>query len=166
MILEPPKINSWHCFHCLPIYFPWGNGARCHDLSFLSTRSAILFCLWLCDNPTSRNTFHVIVCLCNPLWDNSCHFLCKAFPGPHPVFTSQFLHGLIFIQQLHFNSCALVKSYDQRYLQKSLRKTPLGRLLYCLLWNKAGSFSWVWQQITVYLHIKIFHLGVKVFQWL
>ena len=94
-----------------------------------------------------------------------CCFLCKAFPGPHPVFTSQFLHGLIFIQQLHFNSCALDISYDQNYLQKSLRKMPLGRPLYCLLWNKAASFSRVWQQITVYLH-KIFHLGVKVFQWL
>ena len=92
-----------------------------------------------------------------------CCFLCKAFPGPHPVFTSQFLHGLIFIQQLHFNSCALDISYDQNYLQKSLRKMPLGRPLYCLLWNKAASFSRVWQQVTVCLH-KIFHLGVKVFQ--
>lgn len=85
-----------------------------------------------------------------------CSFLCKAFPGPHPVFTSQFLHGLIFIQQLHFNSCALDKSYDQNYLKKSLRKTSLKRLLYCLLWSKAASFSRVWQQITVYLHIKYF----------
>ena len=33
VILEPPKINS---FHCLPIYFPWGDGTRCHDLSFLN----------------------------------------------------------------------------------------------------------------------------------
>ena len=22
------------CFHCFPIYFPWCDGARCHDLSF------------------------------------------------------------------------------------------------------------------------------------
>ena len=29
VILEPPKI-VWHCFHCLPIYFPWGDGTRCH----------------------------------------------------------------------------------------------------------------------------------------
>ena len=35
MILEPPKI-VWHCFHCLPIYFPWGDGTGCHDLSFLN----------------------------------------------------------------------------------------------------------------------------------
>ena len=32
VILEPKKI-VWHCFYCLPIYFPWGNGTRCHDLS-------------------------------------------------------------------------------------------------------------------------------------
>ena len=35
VILEPPKIMS-HCFHCFPIYFPWRDGTRCHDLSFLN----------------------------------------------------------------------------------------------------------------------------------
>ena len=34
VILEPPKI-VWHCFHCFPIYLPWSDGTRCHDLSFL-----------------------------------------------------------------------------------------------------------------------------------
>ena len=33
MTLEPKK-TDWHCFHCLPIYFPWSDGTRCHDLSF------------------------------------------------------------------------------------------------------------------------------------
>ena len=36
VILEPPKIKVWHCFHCFPIYLPWSDGARCHDLSFLN----------------------------------------------------------------------------------------------------------------------------------
>ena len=36
VILEPPQIKVWHCFHCLPIYFPWSDGTRCHDLSFLN----------------------------------------------------------------------------------------------------------------------------------
>ena len=36
MILEPPKIKVWHCFHCFPIYFPWSDGTRCHDLRFLN----------------------------------------------------------------------------------------------------------------------------------
>ena len=35
VILEPPKIVS-HCFHCFPIYFPWRDGTRCHDLRFLN----------------------------------------------------------------------------------------------------------------------------------
>ena len=26
----------WHCFQCFPIYFPWSNGTRYHDLSFLN----------------------------------------------------------------------------------------------------------------------------------
>ena len=36
VILEPPKNKVWHCFHCSPIYFPWSDGTRCHDLSFLN----------------------------------------------------------------------------------------------------------------------------------
>ena len=36
VILEPHKNKVWQCFHCLPIYFPWGYGTRCHDLSFLN----------------------------------------------------------------------------------------------------------------------------------
>ena len=35
VILESPKIVS-HCFHCFPIYFPWSDGTRCHDLHFLN----------------------------------------------------------------------------------------------------------------------------------
>ena len=30
------KNKVWHCFHCFPIYFPWGDGTRCHDLRFLN----------------------------------------------------------------------------------------------------------------------------------
>ena len=33
VILEPPKIVSLY-FHCFPIYLPWSDGTRCHDLSF------------------------------------------------------------------------------------------------------------------------------------
>ena len=35
VILEPRKIKS-ASFHCYPIYFPWSDGTRCYDLSFLS----------------------------------------------------------------------------------------------------------------------------------
>ena len=35
MILEPKKI-ACHCFQCFPIYSPWRDGTRCHDLGFLN----------------------------------------------------------------------------------------------------------------------------------
>ena len=35
VILEPPKNKVWHCF---PIYFPWSDGTRCHDLNFLNVK--------------------------------------------------------------------------------------------------------------------------------
>ena len=31
-----PQNKVWHCFHCFPIYLPWSDGTRCHDLSFLN----------------------------------------------------------------------------------------------------------------------------------
>ena len=33
VILEPPQNEVWHCF---PIYFPWRDRTRCHDLRFLN----------------------------------------------------------------------------------------------------------------------------------
>ena len=35
VILDPKKIVS-HCFHSFPIYLPWSDGTRCHDLHFLN----------------------------------------------------------------------------------------------------------------------------------
>ena len=35
VILESRKIVC-HCFHCFPIYLPWSDGTRWHDLSFLN----------------------------------------------------------------------------------------------------------------------------------
>ena len=31
-----PKNKVCHCFHCFPMYLPWSDGIRCHDLSFLN----------------------------------------------------------------------------------------------------------------------------------
>ena len=37
VILEPSPPNKVsHCFLCFPIYLPWSDGARCHDLGFLN----------------------------------------------------------------------------------------------------------------------------------
>ena len=30
-----PGLPVHHCFHCFPIYLPWNDETRCHDLSFL-----------------------------------------------------------------------------------------------------------------------------------
>ena len=40
VILEPPKNKVWHCYHCFPIYLPWSDGTRCHDLCFLNAKRA------------------------------------------------------------------------------------------------------------------------------
>ena len=36
VILEPPKIKSDTASTVFPIYLPWSDGTRCHDLSFLN----------------------------------------------------------------------------------------------------------------------------------
>ena len=36
VILESPKNKVCHCFPCFPIYLPWRDGTRCHDLRFLN----------------------------------------------------------------------------------------------------------------------------------
>ena len=41
-----PKNKVWHCFHCFPIYFPWNNGTRCHDLCFLNVELKPTFSLF------------------------------------------------------------------------------------------------------------------------
>ena len=44
VILEPQNKVS-HCFHCFPIYLPWGDGTGCHDLSFLNVELKPTFSL-------------------------------------------------------------------------------------------------------------------------
>ena len=36
VIFGAPQNKVWHCFHCFPIYLPWSDGTRCHDLHFLN----------------------------------------------------------------------------------------------------------------------------------
>ena len=36
MIFRAQKNKVSHCFQCFPIYLPWSDGTRCHDLSFLN----------------------------------------------------------------------------------------------------------------------------------
>ena len=43
-----PQNKVCHCFHCFPIYLPWSDETRCHDLRFLSQQGSpklwSLFC--------------------------------------------------------------------------------------------------------------------------
>ena len=43
-----PKNKVWHSFHCFPIYFPWSDGTRCHDLRFRNVEFLCFFCLFVC----------------------------------------------------------------------------------------------------------------------
>ena len=36
VILEAPQNKVWQCFYCFPVYLPWSDGSRCHDLYFLN----------------------------------------------------------------------------------------------------------------------------------
>ena len=40
-----PQNKVCHCFHCFPIYFPWGDGTGCHDLRFLNVEVKPTFSL-------------------------------------------------------------------------------------------------------------------------
>ena len=41
--LEPKENTVCHCFHCFPIYLPWSDGTRCHDLCFLKVEFYVRF---------------------------------------------------------------------------------------------------------------------------
>ena len=72
VILEPRKIVS-HCFHCFPIYFPWSDGTRCHDLSFHMRLRIHIF---------QMSTNSVCMCMC-----------CACGKGTHRSF-----RGIIFLE--------------------------------------------------------------------
>ena len=41
--LGAPQNKFSHCFHCFPIYLPWSDGNRCHDLCFLNVEIQVSF---------------------------------------------------------------------------------------------------------------------------
>ena len=82
LILEPPLLPNkvCHCFHCLPIYLPWSDGTRCHDVSFLNINF----------KPTSLSSFIFI----KRLFSSSLSAI--------RVVSSAYLRLLIFLQQSWF----------------------------------------------------------------
>ena len=43
-----PRKKIYHCFHSFPIYLPWSDGTRCHDLHFLKLSFKPTFSLSSC----------------------------------------------------------------------------------------------------------------------
>ena len=41
--LGAPQNKVCHCFQCFPIYYPWSDGTKCHNLCFLNVELFILF---------------------------------------------------------------------------------------------------------------------------
>ena len=82
-----PPNKVWHCFHCFPIYFPWSDGTRCHDLTFLI----------LSFNPTfSLSSFSCI----KMLFSSSSLSAIK-------VMSSAYLRLFIFLLAILIPACAL-----------------------------------------------------------
>ena len=66
VILEPPPKMKSDSFHCFPIYLPWSDGTRWHDLSFLNVEIqanffTLLFHFHFCHTTMqiSRNYTHL-----------------------------------------------------------------------------------------------------------
>ena len=97
VILEPKKIVS-HCFCCFPIYLPWIDGTRCHDLSFLNVEFKPVFSLSL----SSRGSFVAL------------HFLPKGWCHLHVwhywYFSRQSWFQLLPHPAQHFVWCTLHRS--------------------------------------------------------
>ena len=61
VIFGAPQNKVWHCFHCFPIYFPWSDGTRCHDLRFLNVElKANFFTLLLLSSRGSLVPLHFL----------------------------------------------------------------------------------------------------------
>ena len=106
------KNKVFHYFHCFPIYLPWSDGARCHDLGFL--------------NVEFKPTFSL----------SSCTFIKRLFSSSSisaiRVVSSAYLRLLIFLLVIlipaqlvlhpawHFTWCTLHISYISRVTIHSL----------------------------------------------
>ena len=47
VILEPKKMVC-HCFCCFPVYLPWSEGTRYHDLHFLNVEFYFILFFYIC----------------------------------------------------------------------------------------------------------------------
>ena len=80
VILEPRKNKTCHCFHFFPIYLPWSDGTRCHDLSFFEcwVLSQLFHCPFL---PSSWASYFLFI-LCRSVQFSSVAQSCPTLCGP------------------------------------------------------------------------------------
>ena len=100
-----PQNKVCHCFHCIPIYLPWSDGTRCHDLSFrhyqffplYSPISTSITTTISCLNYIAR-TFE-LVCLCSslPLISSNFRFEMQIWSHHSPAKTHKWLLISIWI---------------------------------------------------------------------
>ena len=107
-ILELPPNKVCHCLHCFPIYFPWSDGTRGHDLSFLNVAFVLYYHFFLfffyCNGfcHTLKWNSHGITCVPHP--DTPSHLPLHPIPlglpsapGPsaclmHPTWAGDLFH--------------------------------------------------------------------------
>ena len=125
VILEPKQIVS-HCFHCFPIYLPWSDGTRCHDLHFLNVELQATFSL-------SSSTF------IKRLFSSS---LLSAIR----VVSSAYLRLLIILPAILIPACASSSpAFHTMYSAYKLNKQGDNIQPWCtpfLIWNRLGLCNW------------------------
>ena len=119
VILEPPQNKICHCFHCPPIYLPWSDGTRCHDLSFLKVLSQLFH------SPLALSSRGFLV----PL-----HFLIR-------VVSSAYLRLLIFLPAILIPACVSSSpAFLMMYSAYKLNKQGDNIQPWCtpfLIWNQS-----------------------------
>ena len=98
VIFEPKKIKVSHFFHCFPIYLPWSDGTRCHDLSVLNVE----FLSQLFHSPLSFSSRGSLVLLRFPPWG-----WCHLHIWGYWYFSWQSWFQLVIHPARHFTWCTL-----------------------------------------------------------
>ena len=111
--------NVCHCFHCFPIYLPWSDGTRCHDLSF--------FECWVLSQ-----LFHTLLSLLSRDSLVPLHFLPLEWYHLHILGCWYFFHQSSFQLVIH-SAQHLLQSKTKKTLTKFWILKQDFRLLYIFL---------------------------------
>ena len=116
-----PKNKVRHCFHCFPIYFPWSEGTRRHDLSFWMLRFKPTF---------SLSSFTFIKRLCS-----------SSSLSAIRIVSSAYLRLLIFLPTILIPACASPSlTFHMMYTAYKLNKQGDNIQPWCTsfpIWNQS-----------------------------